>query len=482
MSYSVTQNTTFLTVASVLQKVISFSYFTIIARLIGVGNTGQYFFAISFTTIFSVIADFGLGPVLTREVAKDPNNAERYLNTVFYTKLIFGIIAYALALFAINVLGYPESLKQLVYLSGVTMIFDNLQTAFYSIFRAKKNLIYESISIVGSQIITLVIGSIALFNHWSLLWLIAAYTIPSFLNFLFVAYFLKKQYSLRYRLYFDVGLFKIFIALAVPFALAGIISRLYAYTDSIIISKFLGNVHLGWWSVPYKITFAFQFIPAALSASIYPVMSALSATNPQKIADLFQKSWHYLLGAVLPISIGIYALAPKIIVKLYGEQYAPSAPILRILLVSLIFGFLSFITGALLNATGHPKIQTSLFTVALLVNCVSNIVLLPRLELVGAAISALIGNLVLCFGGLYYSRRFIVIPSGPLFKSVFQICLPALAMGLSVYFLAIKLNFIFTIPLGAIVYILLLFGTGAITLSTLKEMFLKINGKSPSNI
>src|SRR3989344_4850127 len=115
MSYTVTQNTSFLTAASVLQKVISFVYFTFVARLIGVENTGVYFFAITFTTIFTVVADFGMGPVLTREAARYPDSSERYLNTVFWSKVFFGLAAYLLVVFFINIFNYPPVTKLLVY-------------------------------------------------------------------------------------------------------------------------------------------------------------------------------------------------------------------------------------------------------------------------------------------------------------------------------------------------------------------------------
>ena len=110
---------------------------------------------------------------------------------------MFGLGAFFGFLF-INLLNYPIETKHLVYLSGVTMFFDNLHSAFYSIFRARKNLIYESIGIVGSQLATLIIGTAALFLHWPLIWLIAAYTIPSCLNFIYSAYFARRVYALPY--------------------------------------------------------------------------------------------------------------------------------------------------------------------------------------------------------------------------------------------------------------------------------------------
>ncbi len=475
-SFTVTQNTSFLTAASILQKVISFVYFTFVARLIGVENTGAYFFALTFTTIFTVVADFGMGPVLTRETARYPESSELYLNTVFWSKVIFGLGAYVLVVFFINVFNYPSLIKLLVYLSGITMFFDNLHAAFYSVFRARKNLIFESVGIIFSQALTLIIGSIALFSHWSLYWLILAYTIPAFLNFIFSAICLRRVYKIKYAFTFDKDTFKIFFSLAVPFALAGIIGRLYSYSDSLLMSKMLGAQELGWWSVPYKITFAFQFIPVALSASVYPVMSGLFLTDKEKIGDLFLKSWRYLFTIVFPLCFGLMALATPVIIKLYKPQFAPAIPVLRILLTSLIFGFLSFITGATLNASNRQKTQTFLMGCALLLNVLSNLILIPKFGIIGAAYSALLSNILLCVGGFWFCHKIIVLDKSLLFKYLNQTFWPAFLMGILAYYLSTKINFLIIIPLAVIFYTLLLFLFGGLDRDLLTKFYYKIFG------
>ncbi|EKD42853.1 MAG: polysaccharide biosynthesis protein [uncultured bacterium] len=428
----------------------------------------------TFTTIFTVVADFGMGPVLTREVARYPEYTDKYLSTIFWTKGIFGLGAYLAVVFFVNVLNYSELTKLLVYLSGITMFFDNLHAAFYSVFRARKNLIYESVGIVASQAITLAVGSLVLLLHWPLYWLILAYTIPSILNFIYAAYFLRKVYSLKYSFIFDKNVFKLFLMLAWPFALAGIISRLYSYSDSLLMSKMLSAQALGWWSVPYKITFAFQFIPAALSASIFPVMSALYVDQKEKIGELFLKSWRYLFTIVLPLAFGIIALADPIILKLYKPQYAPAIPVLRILMISLIFGFLGFITAAVLNATNHQKKQTSLLAVALFVNILLNLYLLPRSGIMGAAVAALVSNIVLCLGGLWYCNKIILIDKLILFKYLNQSFWPAATMGVLCFYLSKYLHFIFVIPIGALVYFVALFMIGGIDRNLIARTYNKI--------
>ena len=267
--------------------------------------------------------------------------------------------------------------------------------------------------------------------------------------------------------------FKIFLATALPFALAGIIGRLYSYSDSLLMSKMLTAKELGWWSVPYKITFAFQFVPVALSASVYPVFSSLFISQRDKIGQLFEKAWRYLFVVVFPLALGIIAIADPVVKHAFGAQYAPSIWPLRILLLSLIFGFLTFITGALLNATNKQKIQTGLVSVALVVNIILNLILLPIFNITGAAIAALVSNVILCGLGLYFSTRQVEINLKNIWHYLNQTLWPALVMAVIVYALSFKLHYLITIVIGGIVYLGLLYITKVIT----KDIFLMILNK-----
>jgi O-antigen/teichoic acid export membrane protein len=56
---SIAKNTSYFTAALILQKVVSFSYFTILARNLIPEDLGKFYFAISFTTIFAIFIDLG---------------------------------------------------------------------------------------------------------------------------------------------------------------------------------------------------------------------------------------------------------------------------------------------------------------------------------------------------------------------------------------------------------------------------------------
>ncbi|HRH22094.1 MAG TPA: oligosaccharide flippase family protein, partial [bacterium] len=86
------RNTSYFTLALIGQKLISLAYFTIYARVLGPADLGKYYFALSFTTIFSIALDLGLTNLLTREVAKDKASANKYLGAALGAKLLLSAV------------------------------------------------------------------------------------------------------------------------------------------------------------------------------------------------------------------------------------------------------------------------------------------------------------------------------------------------------------------------------------------------------
>lgn len=469
MSNSVAKNTAFITSAYVGQKIISFVYFTLIARHLGAENTGKYFFAMSFTTIFVVFVDLGLTNVLVREAARIKENVQKYFSSILFVKIILGIFSYLAAFATINLLGYDVEIKNLVYFSAVTMLFDSLHLSIYGVLRALGNLKYEALGIVGSQTITLFLGTFFLYTNKPLIYLIVAFVVPSFLNVCYAGITLYKKYQIKFRPHFDKEVFKYLGKIAIPFALAAIFARVYSYIDSIILSKMVGDTAVGWYSIPYKITYAFQFIPLALTAALYPRFSEFFIFDKQKLAYYFERGMKYLMIIVFPIAIGIGVLSKEIILSIYSSEFLPSILPLKILMISLVFSFLSFPIGSLLNACNRQTAQTILVLVVLIFNITLNLILIPQYGVVGAALAALAGNIVLTGVGFVLVQKVSKIPNKLLFKDFIYLLFCATIMGIVVRLSADRWHYLWAIILGMITYPALLFLTRMITRKQILE-------------
>jgi len=463
-----------MTLASIMQKVVAFVYFTIIARHIGAEETGKYFFALSFTTVFVIFIDLGFTNVLIREVSRVKEKIQEYFSTVLAFKMILGILIYGICVSFIYFLGYETDVAHLVYLSAVTMLFDTLHLTVYGTMRSLGNLKYEAIGIVGSQTLTLILGTTFLLLHFSLIWLIAAFTIPSFCNLLYASFILYKKFHITFRPQFSKKTFMYLGKIAIPFALSAVFARLYSYMDTLLLKEFAGNTAVGWYSIPYKITFAFQFIPLALLAAMYPKFSEYFIHDRKKLVSVFEQSIKYLLIVAFPIAIGIAILAQDIILTVYTKEYMPSILPLRILIISLVFSYLSFPLSSFLNACNRQVTQTWIIGSVTLINILLNLFFIPKFGATGAALAAFTGNFLLAFLGFLFVPQIITLSKNFLFLNISKIFFSAAVMGGVVWLANQYVHFLLAIVVGVVVYPLCLLATNTVNKSQIKNLILLI--------
>lgn len=462
------RNTGIFTIALVAQKVISFLYFTYLARLLGPTDLGKYVLALSITTIFSVLMDLGLSSILIRDVSRDHDKAEHYLSYIFGFKLVVGLIVAAIVVVAANLLGYPTITKELIYLAIVVMMTDSFILAIYSTLRSFQNLVWESLGSIIFQVVVSLIGFIiTLFTH-DPRWIMAALIVGVIINFIYAKYQLKTKFNVHISPKFDRAVWLKLLRLAWPFAAAAILVKIYGYIDTVLLS-ILSNEHaVGLYSVAYKVTFALQFIPTAFSASLFPAFSNYFVADKDKLTRVFQTSIIYLTAIAVPVSFGIISLAEPIVTHIYPAYTQAIIP-LQILIFSLIFLFATFPVGSLLAGCNKQEKNTLNMGLAAMTSLVANSLLIPKFGPTGAAIASLISTLVLLSSGLWFARQVIKTTSFQTNVRLGKILLSGVVMALAIYWLGAYMPWYMLVPVGAAVYAIVLFTTKGVEFSEIKK-------------
>lgn len=463
------RNTLMLTAASIGQKLIAFLYFALIARTIGDEATGAYFIALALVTSIGVLDDVGLTAVVIREVAKTPERTKELLRNVVGIKLITMPITIVLALVLPGWRGFDAQTTMLVDLAIAVMLLDTISVTLYGVLRGMHQLKYESMGIFVGQALTTIVGLIALFSGArDLRLLVVALIVGSGWNAAFAMYQVIKRAGW--------GAFVPAYSQALPilkvsfvFFLAALFVKVYSYIDSFTIQAYLGNDAVGVYAVAYKFTYAFQFLPLAFVGALYPTMSSL-ADKPAELNKTLIKAEWYLSMLAAPIVFGIFALAPEIIGFFYTDAFAGAAPVLSVLIFVLAFIFLDFPVGSLLNATGRQAVKTGLMGGAMVVNVIGNLLLVPRLGIMGAAVAALFTFVFLFGGGWIAAMRLTKVSSVELIKATGGFFVAGAIMAGIVMLLKEHIYWIFTIPVGALVYVLLSFATRALTSDHLRQV------------
>ncbi len=473
------RNTSFFTLALVGQKIISFLYFTFLARLFGPEAIGKYVFALSLTTLFSVLLDLGLANVLTREVARQPDSAERYARLVIGFKILAMLVVVALAIAFMWLAGYGLLARQLVYIAAVVMVLDSFTLTAYSTIRGFHNLTWESIGTVLMQAITAGGGLIVSLFTRDLRWFMAALALAALVNCIYSLWQLRGRYKVSLKPRIDKVDYRFLARLAWPFALAAVLTRFYGYLDTVLLSLLSGDRAVGIYSVAYKITFALQFIPAAFSASLFPGFSSYFSSAPEKLANTFTRGIIYLTAIAVPVSLGIISLAPEIIKAVYPAFTEAIVP-LQVLIFSLIFLFLTFPVGALLPACDRQLRQTGNLALAAGSNLLLNLLLIPALGPLGAAIASVVSTIVLLVAGFWVARQLVSLDMRFLLVRLSKITLTGLIMFFIASWLKQVIVFWGVVPVAGLVYVSLLLAVGGITRQELRD-FIKVIFKRQTN-
>jgi O-antigen/teichoic acid export membrane protein len=475
---NIAKNTSYFTFALILQKVISFAYFAIIARAIGPEDLGKYYFAISFTTIFAIFIDIGLSNVLTREVAKQldtrcprtpsvckSGDAQNLLSSVLAIKIPLAVLSLLAAIALVNIMGYPEITRHLVYLSSICMVLDSFTLTFFAISRGFHNLIFESIASVIFQLIALLFGLTALHFNLGLRWLMGAMVAASVFNFCYSAALTRWKWKIKLFAGYDKALIKSIAIITVPFGLFAIFQRIYTYLDSVLLSVLAGDLYVGYYQIAFKIVFALQFLPMAFTASLYPAFASYWARDKEQLVVTFERAMNYLIIISLPISIGTIALSDKIIL-LFKSEYMEAILPLQIIMAALFFIFINFPIGSLLNACDRQKVNTINMGAVLTVSVIMNLLLIPFFQknyqngALGASITVVATNFLMFLLGMRWVSRIIRYRPMKIIATFLKAVASVFVMLALILFLKPILNIFIIIPLAGMAYFSVLFLLG----------------------
>jgi O-antigen/teichoic acid export membrane protein len=477
MNEKLAKNTSYITIASIGQKIIAFVYFLFIARMMMPEMTGVYFLATSVISLFAVISDFGINPVVIREIAKKPGDVKRIVKEALGAKLLFMLIAVVGVFVATYFLNYDSLTTKMIYLTILVMLVDTITLLFYGVLRGQQRLKFEAFGMFSGQVVTSIFGAISLIFFPSLYFLVVALILGSTANLLISSRNVVKQFGATVLVpIFNKRKFITLFKIALPFALAGIFTRVYSTVDTILVSKFLDAASVGVYSIAYKFTYAFQFLPLAFVAALYPNLSSLVENDKEGLRDTFMRAMWYMMIIAVPIVFGIWLIANEAVL-LAGVEYSAAAPVLQLLIFALLPIFLDFPIGSLLNAANRQTTKTIIIGITMLISVVLNVILVPKFGLIGAATSAIISFSFMFVAGMFFIKQIIPTFSYLNLAGVLgRILCSGIIMLFVGYWLKPIVGWILIIPVSGIVYFITLILTRAVSMedfTAIKRLFSK---------
>jgi len=440
----------------VLNKVVDAAFAIFLLRFLGPSNFGNYAFAVVFIGYFSLFTDFGLGTLLTREVARDKAQANRYLSNSIMVRLGLSLASTPLLIGLVMLyrwkFGLASDASVAILLFAVSLIPSAFASALSSVFIAHERMEYPAAVTVITTLVKASLGIIVLLAGWGIVGLagvsIFASTVTAIVLYMMVAKtFFKPTPDMDFS--FQKGM----IATSAPLMINNFLSTIFFRVDMMLLQPIKGSRSVGYYGTAYKFIDALNIIPSFFTLAIFPVMSRYAESARDTLARAYCLSLKALLIVSLPITVGTTLIAGKLIPLLFGSEYAPSIVALQILIWFLPFSYVNSVTQYVIIALNRQRFLTFAFLIGASFNLLTNLAVIPYWGINGAAVVTIISEIILLIPFLYVVMK--ELGRIPLLQLAWRPTLAALVMG-AVLFPLRQLNLLIIIILGAVIYLAVL--------------------------
>lgn len=335
-----------------------FIVMVILARLLSPEDFGLVAILLVFTSLGMLLVDGGFGTALIQR----QNTSADDETTVFVFNLATGILAGALLFCMASVIAkffdQPRlcdltRLMALVLPLGALAAVPDALLAMKLDFKARARA--EMVASVCAGLVAIMLA-VRGFGVWSLAWhSVTGILIRGVLLWHFSAWRPRGAYSTQsFRSLFGFGAYML---------AASLLNALAVRLQSLLIGKLFDTRTLGYYTLAQNT----QQAPTSLVGSLLnrvglPVFSTISGDH-QRLALGLQSSMRMSMFLFFPFMIGIAFTARPLIGILFGERWAPAAPILSILALSAALWPMHVLNIAVIGAQGKSNLLLRVETV-----------------------------------------------------------------------------------------------------------------------
>ena len=408
-------NIVFLIIINVLIK--PFYIFGIdrtVQNRVGEDVYGVYFTITSFTVMLYIINDLGIQNYNSREIARYRHLLDKYFSNILVLKGILALV-YLFVIFAIAfILGYDVSLYPLIFYLAVNQIFLQFLVYLRSNIASLGFYRLSSILTILDRLMLIIICAVLLWikpfsEHFDILLFIHAQNLTLFITCVIafiIVYKQLKTFKFRFNKPFLVSILRG----SLPYALSVFLMGVYTRTDVVMVERLLpdGNREAGIYASAYRLLDAVNVIGFLFSMLLWPMFSRILKKG-ETVVPLLRLSFQVIMMGAVTLAVATWFHRADIMQVLYAKATPYSGDVLGVLMFSFVAVSGMYIYSALLGANGSVRQMNWIFGIAIAINIVFNILLIPHQKALGAAISTLITQFFVVFGLMFLTKKVLLL-------------------------------------------------------------------------
>lgn len=369
---------------AILQLIVSM--FT--ARYLGPSNFGLINYAMSVIAFVTPIVGLGMNGILVQEIVSAPDKEGEKIGTAIISSCISAFLCVIGVLTFVYIANRSEKDTIIVcFLYSGILFFQAIELVQYW-FQAKLLSKYMSVCMLIGYAVSALYQIYILIAEKGIYWFAVSKVIEVMVIDVLLIYWYRKLGA--GSMFFSYKTFTSMFAKSKYYIISNFMVVVFAETDKIMIKLMKGDTSTGYYTAAVACAAMTNFVFSAILDSFRPIIFDSKKKDDQSFRNNVMKLYSIIIYLSFAQCICMVILARLVVFILYGAAYFPAVSVLRIVVWYTIFSYIGSVRNIWLLAEGKQKSLVKINCIGAFTNVVLNLVLIPILDIEGAALASFI--------------------------------------------------------------------------------------------
>lgn len=376
--------------ARLLSSGALFAWQLALGRLLGVFDFGVYGTVGALFAVGVPLASFSMGMIIIRDVAREPQRAGRYLSAALLIQTGLALLAYLGMNAAALALGYSDEVRVFVAVAGISLFIDLVGNLCFDQLIAQEKMIVTSAVDVGHVVLRVGLAGGLLLLGFGLVGVYAATILSGSVRSVMLWTALHRA-GVRPQFPLDRAVARLLLVNSAPLALSAFLSLAYQHADKLMTTSLVGEAGTGYLTAAFVIIYGvIELLSTTILIATYPLMSRAysSEAGDTVFGFIVGKLAFFTVIISLPLCLTLTLFAADLTTPLFGEDFAPSAAVLRVLIWYCGVTMIANVFAQGLMVQNRQRHLLAMRATGLAVNIALNALLIPTVGVTGAAVAS----------------------------------------------------------------------------------------------
>lgn len=456
----------------ILMLILPFITTPYVTRVFTSSELGSYGYYNSIVSYFALLATLGIGNYAVKEISSNSSNRSKVFWEIYSLQLVFSFIS--LGLYILLCLVNNSFHNVIAYILGITLLsrFIDISWLFQGV-EDFRSLTFRSVMIKLIGVVSIFIFIKEESDLYLYIFLIVFYELLGQVIMWIPArnWLQKPVFSMKDSIKHLNSVFILFIP--------QVAISLYALFDRTLLGALVSTRDVGIFEQGNKLINLLLVVVTTLSGVILPhVSNLISQGKKEKVNQFYEFSFLVYNTVIFPLIAGMLIVNDNFVQFFLGSEFQDAKYAIMIMVWKMFFIGWTNIMGIqiLIPHNKHKEFMVST-TIPAFFSIACNLVLIPHLGYIGAAITSVLTESVVWCIQLYYTRTYL--KEVPILRNMFKTILASVMMYSLLYLLkpvlifTPALNVLVYVIIGGIIYLTIILSLKVINLAELRQQFVK---------